>query len=75
MKINIAASIDENKLIGELNSVTPDAVLLMSADTVNRLSNISDTPICCSIPGIRSYYKGYKVFIDNELAFGEVDIR
>ena len=54
--------------------------LFMNKSTIDAIPTVDDTldnlqQICALVSGIAGYYCGYKVFRDDTLAFGEVEIR
>lgn len=79
----IRAEIDIDKLLNNIeeyfsiNMIKP--YLFMNKDTIDEL--ISQTSCKPDIPwGVQSnnmcgYFRGYKIFCDNTLKFGEVEIR
>ena len=84
-KFFITRTIDLNRLnskiyeyICKTNEENP--YIFMNRNTINAIPN-ADTPIRylnqipVKVNGIVGYYQGYKVFEDNTLEFGEVEIR
>lgn len=82
MKVDIANRVlneaELDKLIWNFEVVwSTDAYLFMSESTAEALSSpTSLKPNCCDgAQGVLCRYKGNKVFKDNDLDFGVVDIR
>lgn len=87
-KFSITQTIDFNKLNNELEKYTMlngyDPYLFMGKDTINAILNECPTTdgilehynqIRAKVNGVAGYYCGCKVFEDNTLKFGEVEIR
>lgn len=63
------------RLTGETNPY-----LFMNQNTINAIPTVDDTlynlrQINAKVNGIAGYYQGYKIFRDDTLDFGEVEIR
>ena len=82
MKVDISKKIitlDNQKLSGEIAKYDQTAYLFMSQGTMKALSDL----IVMNVPGIKintdSYflakYKGRKVFRNDDLEFGEIEVR
>lgn len=84
-KVSIANALDLNKLnreidiyISKTNETKP--YLFMNENTINALPCADDALSCLNqinakVIGIVGYYEGYKIFKDNSLNFGEIEIR
>lgn len=54
--------------------------IFMNKSTLDAIPTMYDTlyslrQVCAKVNGIAGYYNGYKVFRDDSLSFGEVEIR
>ena len=84
-KFSIIQKIDMselNRMIDEYKISTDETnpYLFMNESTINVIPNADDTlydlnQICAKVNGIAGYYSGYKIFKDDSLDFGEVEIR
>lgn len=78
-KIDIA---ELNRMIDKYQCSTgeTDPYLFMNKSTIDAIPTFDDTlhnlqQVCAKVNGIAGYYCGHKVFRDDTLDFGEVEIR
>ena len=71
-----------DRMIGEYQCYTGETnpYLFMNKNTIDAIPTVDDTlynlrQVCAKVNGITGYYCGYKVFRDDTLDFGEVEIR
>lgn len=82
-KFSIVKTIDMNKLRHEIYDYINDTgkekfCLFMNEDTLTAISNEIEPSYkynCSTLKGIMAAYCGFKIYSDNELKFGEVEIR
>jgi len=84
-KFSIVKKIDMNeldKMIDEYQCFTGEMnpYLFMNKRTVDAIATVDDNIYCPwqirgNVNGITGYYHGYKVFRDDSLDFGDVEIR
>lgn len=68
-----------NKLICDtllaINNTTYNLYIFMNEKTADQIYMSMPNEICLSSDGIINEYKGYKVFINNDLGYGVVEVR
>ena len=84
-KFSIIQKIDMNELDRMIDNYQchtgeTNPYLFMNKSTIEAIPTVDDTlynlrQICAKVNGIAGYYCGYKVFRDDTLDFGEVEIR
>ena len=88
-KFSIVRTIDFGKLDYEIDGYMAmtgekNPYIFMNEDTAGAIINaypmihISSNEkvrYTCNAKGVTGYYTGHKVFIDNELSFGEIEVR
>lgn len=84
-KFSIIQKIDLNELDDTINKYIcltgeTNPYLFMNKNTIDAIPTVDDTlynlhQVCAKVNGIAGYYCGHKVFRDDTLDFGEVEIR
>ncbi len=77
---NIKSGINEMKLYDEIINYKrnhPTVEMCMSEETAKDLPNVKPTSLCCGNEVVKNIYKyyGYHIFINNDLKYGEVELR
>ena len=84
-KFSIVQKIDLDELTKKIEEYQcrtgeTNPYLFMNKSTIDAIPTVDDAlynfrQVCAKINGIAGYYHGYKVFRDDSLSFGEVEIR
>lgn len=83
-KFSIIKTIDLNKLCHEIDEYIMQTkelkpYIFMHIDTIDAIDEASSTsftnPSTPHYEGVIGYWEGYKIFVNNDLKFGEVEIR
>jgi hypothetical protein len=67
--------VDIRKLENELLGIAPDAYIFMNFNTFNAVATEYGNPVNYKLDGYSAEYIGHKIFINNDLDFGEIEIR
>ena len=67
----------DNEICGLTDTQNKDPYIFMSKDTINLLKECASSMNfeCQSMSGLVEKYNGYKVFCNNDLDLGEVELR